>query len=184
MSVREYLDREREAATKHEFFGGRLIEVAGGTPNHNRIATDAQTVLANALRDAGCEVFNSDQRVRAAAGGPFFYPDVSVVCGPADFDADFCLVNPLLLVEILSASTAAFDRDEKFRAYRRIASLRHFLLVASEEVRVEHYERLPGGVWALVGEYEDREVALALTDPEVTLPLAEIYRRVRFEEPS
>jgi Uma2 family endonuclease len=179
VSVAEYLRWERSVPTKHEYIDGRIIDMSGGTPNHSRIATDLQTALSNGLRNAPVyEVFNSDQRLRVADGGPFFYPDVTVACESSIFDTDDCLRNPCLLIEVLSPSTRAFDRDEKFRAYRRIASLRHYVLVASDAVRVEHFERLPGGVWALVGEHEALTGMLSFSDLPVTVPLTEIYRRV------
>ena len=178
----EYLARERQAETKSEYIAGEILAMAGGKPDHNMIATDLARALGNRLETAGsaCDVFNSDQRVRVADAGPFFYPDVTVVCGDPVFDGDDCLRNPALIVEVLSESTADYDRGEKFRHYRRLPSLRHYVLIEQDRMRVEHYRRREGVVWEPAGVYEAPTDRVALPDLDVELPLAEIYRRVTF----
>jgi Uma2 family endonuclease len=169
----EYLTRERQAETKSEYIAGEILAMAGGKPDHNMIATDLARALGNRLETAGsaCGVFNSDQRVRVADAGPFFYPDVTVVCGDPVFDGDDCLRNPPLIVEVLSESTADYDRGEKFR---------HYVLIEQDRMRVEHYRRREGVVWEPAGVYEAPADRVALPDLDVELPLAEIYRRVTF----
>jgi Uma2 family endonuclease len=181
MTVAECLTFERDAETRHEFIAGEVIRMAWGTPDHNRIIGDTYRALGNRLEAAGDarDAHISEQRVRVTDSGPFYYPDISVVCGAAVFDGDACLRNPHALIEVLSESTAD-DRDSKFRAYRRFASLRHYVLVAQAEPRVEHFERLPGDIWALVGEHESLADSLTFSDLGVSVPLAEIYRRVSF----
>ena len=182
VTPQEYLALEKEATTKHEYFEGEVIEVAGAKFNHNLIVSNTQTFLVIALRDREGLALGSDQRVRIDEDGPFYYPDISVILEGPVIDEDNCLRNPYVIVEVLSESTAAFDRDEKFRAYRRLPSLRHYVLVAQDEVRVEHFERLTGEIWALVGEHEALTETLIFADSEIAVPLTEIYRRVAFPE--
>ena len=176
----EYLARERQAETKSEYIAGEILAMSGGTPEHAAIALDTQVWLSVALRGTTCEVYNSDLKVRVADAGPFFYPDALVVCGDPVFDGDDCLRNPALIVEVLSESTADYDRGEKFRHYRRLPSLRHYVLIEQDRMRVEHYRRREGVVWEPAGVYEAPADRVALPDLDVELPLAEIYRRVTF----
>lgn len=177
----EYLEREREAVTKSEYIAGEILAMSGGTPAHNYLLADVLRSLGNRLEAAGngCDVLPSDQKVRVEDAGPFFYPDVAVVCGGPTFDADDCLRDPVLIVEVLSDSTSNYDRDEKFRHSRGLASLRHYVLVAQDRVRVEHYQRQGDGfLWALAGTYARRDSTIPLLDLGIDLPLSEVYRRV------
>jgi Uma2 family endonuclease len=183
MTVAEYLAFEHAAKTKHEFVKGEVIEMAGASLEHSAIATDTRTTLAINLRGTGCEVYDSDLRVRVAEDDPYYYPDATVVCGMPDRDTDQCLHNPYVIVAVLSESTESADRDTKFRAYRRIPSLRHYILISQVVVRVEHFERLPGNIWALVGEHERLQDTLVLNDLTIRIPVMEIYRRVTPPEP-
>jgi Uma2 family endonuclease len=176
----EYLHHEKEAETKSEYISGEILAMAGGTPEHSAIATEVRRILGNLLLERGCEVFDSDLKVRIEDAGPFFYPDASVVCGEPAFDANFCLRNPVLIVEVLSEGTAVYDRGEKFRNYRRLDSLRHYLLIDQNQCHVEHYRQVEGFFWELVGEYNQRQDTITLNEMEITLTLNEIYRRVGF----
>jgi len=182
LSPGEYLAGERQADVKHEYIAGEAYAMAGGTPEHTALSTDALRSLGNRLDAAGgrCDVYNSDVKVRVEDEGPFFYPDVTVTCGDPTFDADGCLRNPLLIVEVLSESTAAFDRGEKFFHYRRIPSLRHYVLIEQTRMLVEHYERQDNGLWTLVGEHTEPDHRLSLPALGADVPLSEVYRRVRF----
>ncbi|MBI4703803.1 MAG: Uma2 family endonuclease [Deltaproteobacteria bacterium] len=151
MSYADYLAVERSSETKHEFLRGELFAMAGGTPEHSRLAANVIGDLRHAVRQRPCAVFTSDLRVRIVATDRATYPDVSVVCGrvePAPDDED-AVTNPVLLVEILSDATEAQDRGEKFAHYRRIPSLREYLLVSQREPRLEVFRRQPGGQWSL-----------------------------------
>jgi Uma2 family endonuclease len=178
----EYLAREREATTKSEYIAGEIFAMAGGTHEHNMLVGDTYRALGNRLEAAGgrCDVHTSEQKVRIDNGGPFFYPDASVVCGDPFFDSDDCLRNPTLIVEVLSSSTAAFDRGEKFRYYRRLPSLHHYILIETQQMRVEHYRQQSGVLWVPVGEYTQPEDVISLLDMGIEVPLAEIYRRITF----
>lgn len=179
----EYLAREREATTKSEYIAGEILAMSGGSPTHNMLAADAFFTLMQRLRAAGngCNAVGSDQRVRVDDAGPFFYPDVTVYCADPTFDADDCLRDPVLIVEVLSPSTADYDRGEKFAHYRRLASLRHYLLVAQDRVHVEHYRRQGAGfLWAPAALYTDRAARIPLPDLGIDLPLADLYFQVTF----
>ncbi len=180
LSPEEYLAGERHADVKHEYIAGEAFAMAGGTPEHSHLSSDVQVALAVRVTERGCEVNNSDLMVRVGDEGPFFYPDVTATCGDPTFDADGCLRNPLLIVEVLSESTAAFDRGEKFFHYRRIPSLRHYVLIEQARMLVEHYERQENGLWTLVGEHTEPGHRLSLPALGADVPLSEVYRRVRF----
>lgn len=180
----EYLARERDAPLKSEYIAGEILAMSGGSPAHSLIAFDTSVALATRLRAAGngCDAVGSDQKVRVDEGGPFFYPDATVFCGEPTFDDDGCLRDPALIVEVLSPSTELFDRGEKFRHYRRIPSLRHYLVIAQDRVHVEHFRRVGEGfLWTPAAAYTDLAASVSLPDLGIELPLAELFRRVRFD---
>jgi Uma2 family endonuclease len=180
ITPQEYLAGEKIATTKSEYISGEIFAMAGGSLEHTVISSDVQLALGIALRGGSCEVYNSDIKVRVEEGGPFFYPDVTIVCGEPQSDFDDCLRNPTVLVEVLSESTALFDRSEKFFHYRRFASLQHYILIDQYKVMVEHWEKRDDGLWALVGEHTDLTDSLYINGLRVSIPLSEIYRRVSF----
>jgi Uma2 family endonuclease len=145
----EYLAWEREQVDKHEFHAGEVFAMAGGSPRHNWIAAKVQRALMQALDDR-CFTFTSDQRIVFGEGTRYVYPDVSVVCGPVtlqDGTSDV-VVNPTVLVEVLSSGTEQYDRGLKWEGYQKLPSLADYLLVAQHEVRVEQFQRGPeGGRW-------------------------------------
>jgi Uma2 family endonuclease len=151
MTYSAYLAAEATADVKHEYLRGEVFAMAGGTPPHARLAAAVIGELRNALADRPCEVFTSDLRVRIEATDLSTYPDVTVVCGDfqhSDLDVN-AATNPILIVEVLSESTEAYDRGEKFAHYRRLPSLREYLLVSSGEPRLESYARNAAGEWVL-----------------------------------
>lgn len=183
LSREEYLAMERASTGKHEFFAGEVFAMAGGTREHNLLAGNALALLWNALRERDCEVYNSDQRVFIPATRQYVYPDVAVVCGGPRFEDEVrdVLLNPSVVIEVLSDGTERYDRGKKFEGYRTIDSLRDYLLVAQDAVRVEHFTREDGGSWRL--RVYGRGQALALDACEVQLPVDELYARVRFDDP-
>lgn len=151
MTYAEYLAAEAVSETRHEFLNGEVFEMAGGTPEHGALAAAVIGELRNALGARPCRVFTSDARVRVLATGLSTYPDVSVVCGsletaPDDQDA---VINPVVLVEVLSAATEGYDRGAKAAHYRRIESLKAYVFVAQEPPLVEAYQRGTNGRWHL-----------------------------------
>jgi Uma2 family endonuclease len=152
----DYLALERESETKHEFDAGEILAMAGGTSRHSVLAIKISTALEN-TRPSGCMVFQSDMRVRISATGRATYPDVSMVCGPIEYDADDAerttITNPVLLVEVLSVTTEKGDRGNKWMHYQRIPSLQEYVLV-SQEPRIEIFRRMPSGTWEYLVAHE------------------------------
>jgi Uma2 family endonuclease len=187
MTVADWIAFERTTDRKHELWKGQLVAMGGGTFEHNAISFDFARALANALEEAGtgCDVLGSDQKVHIRDKDGF-YPDIVVVCGEPQIDFEEALGNPVLIVEVLSESTAAKDRGEKFQAYRTIPSLCHYILVEQTRPFVEHYERQDSGVWALIAEHNalTDTLILSLSGATFGIPLARIYRRVSFTTPA
>lgn len=142
-SYQDYLAQERTASIKHEYVAGMVLAMAGGSPEHARLAGSLARLLGNAVDGRPCAVFSSDLRVRIAQTDRATYPDLTVVCGRRETapDDDDAIINPTVLVEVLSDSTEADDRGEKFAHYRRLASLREYVLVARKTQRIEVYRR-------------------------------------------
>jgi Uma2 family endonuclease len=145
----EYVAFERGSNVKHEYLDGVIYAMAGGTREHAQVAVNVTTLLSTALRGRPCGVSSSDLRVRVADTGLDTYPDASVVCGQAELDPDdrHALLNPLVLVEVTSPSTEAYDRGDKLENYKRIPSLREVVLVSHREALVEVIRREGDGTW-------------------------------------
>jgi Uma2 family endonuclease len=182
LSPEEYLTIERAAEYKSEYFAGEIFAMAGGSPSHNLIASNVIRELGTQLKRRPCKVYSSDQRVKVAATGLYTYPDVMVVCGKEQFDDEIkdTLLNPTLLVEVLSESTEAYNRGKKFEHYRRIPSFREYLLIAQDRCRVEQYVKQDDGRW-LFSEVSDRQSVIKLPSLNCELAVAEIYDKVEFE---
>lgn len=146
----EYLASEKASAQKHEFLRGDVWAMAGGSPEHGRLAMSAGAVLREALRGKPCVVYSSDVRVRIQATDRSTYPDLSVVCGKDQraSDDDEAITNPIVIVEVLSPTTERSDRGEKFAHYQRLASLQEYVLVSQDAARIEVFHR-QGEAWLL-----------------------------------
>jgi Uma2 family endonuclease len=149
LSPEEYLAVERKAEYKSEYLDGVMYAMAGGSERHNLIAANIIIAIGVQLRDRPCRVYPSDLKVRVPNSKRFFYPDISVVCGETKFadDERDVILNPVLIVEVLSESTAAFDRGKKFLSYQQIDSLQEYLLVSQDEVIVERYIKQNNDTW-------------------------------------
>jgi Uma2 family endonuclease len=178
LSEAQYLAMERAAEFKSEFFDGEMFAMAGGSRRHSLIASNLIRELGNQLKGRPCVVFNSDLRIKIEASGLFTYPDVSVVCGPSKTfaGADDTLVNPVLLGEVLSDSTEAYDRGKKSEQYRQIPSLREYLLISQKEPHVELMVRQEKQ-WIL-REASGLDATIELPALAITLSLSEIYLNV------
>lgn len=176
MTYAEYCAFERDAAVKHEYLRGEVFAMTGGTLEHARLASRVAYLLGRELEGRPCEVFSSDARVRIEATDLDTYPDLSVVCGkPQSADADaHALINPILLVEVLSDSTEAYDRGQKAAHYRRIPSLRAYLMVAQHEPRLELQLRQDDGRWTLLEAGSGER--LELEPLGIDLDVNELYR--------
>jgi len=173
----EYLRLDQGKEAKHEFFQGEVFAMGGETFNHAAIGLNIATMLAASLRGGPCRPMNSDMRVHTP-GGLDTYPDVSVFCGEPELtDQQRTLLNPVVIVEVLSPTTRSYDRGDKFALYRAIPGLQDYLLVDSEQRLVEHYRRLVGGEW-LLHEYRDSDDEVVLGCRGTVLSLAVMYAGV------
>jgi len=196
MTMEEYLTQERLAEERHEYLDGYVYAMAGESPDHGRICINLVLSLGPQLRDTPCELFSKDLKVRCGpmtrAGqsqrGLFAYPDVVVVCGPLQLHDQVrdVVLNPTVLIEVLSPSTEAFDRGEKFRRYQRwLPTLRDYVLVAQDRPVVDHYTRPveAGAAWPMSRSwrympYEGLEAVVPLDSIGCTLALRDVYARV------
>jgi Uma2 family endonuclease len=179
MTYAEYLAFEAASDTRHEYLDGEVFAMAGGTITHGALAMAVGTALSNALRDRPCRVLSSDVRVRSKATGLATYADVTVVCQKIEVadDDPHGVLNPSLIVEVLSDSTEGYDRGAKAAHYRRIASLREYVLVAQGEPLIEVYRRNERGKWELSVEARRGEIAeLASCGEPIRLDVDAIYR--------
>jgi Uma2 family endonuclease len=172
-----YLAWEDQQAEKHEYMAGEVFAMVGARREHVVVAGNIYAALKQRLRGGPCQAYVADLKLRVAAADAFFYPDVMVSCDARDHAADRYLEYPLLVVEVLSESTAAFDRGNKFAAYRLLPSLQEYVLIDIDARRVERFRRTPENEW-LLHEYlpEDRECVF----PSVgaTIPLDELFENV------
>jgi Uma2 family endonuclease len=178
----EYIAAERRATVKSEYIYGEIFAMSGASNAHNLITLDIATELNLKLRGSGCLVYSNDMRVKTKQTGAYFYPDVVVVCDKPRFEDNVfdTLLNPILIVEVLSPSTEAFDRGDKFAHYQQLDSLREYILVSQDRMRVEHH-RLTETHW--VGKtFEAPEDVLQFNSIECELPLRDIYTRISFSD--
>ena len=180
----EYLELERKAEIRSEYIAGRMYAMSGASRRHGLIAVNVTRELSSQLRQRDCEVYASDMRVKVAPTGLYTYPDIVAVCGEAQFydEQTDTLLNPTVIVEILSDSTEAYDRGEKFAHYRRLDSLREYVLIAQNRVRVEHYRR-EGEEWVL-SEVSEPDAILHLVSIDCHVGIAAIYEKIDFESTS
>lgn len=179
LSPADYLAFDRQAETKHEYVGGEVFAMAGASVRHNLIVVNLATELNIQMRGRPCQVYASDLRVAASAAGPFYYPDVVAVCEQArllDAERD-TLLNPAVVIEVLSPSTEAFDRGLKFAHYRAIESLQEVVFIAQDAVRVEHFVRQPDGQW-LLSDRSSLDAAVELPAIACRLDLGRVYDKV------
>jgi Uma2 family endonuclease len=149
MTSAEYLAWEAREPSKHEYLRGEIFAMPGGSPRHNFLGAAVISVLRGAMRGRGCGVFTSDQKIALVPGERYVYPDAAVVCGALQREpgtADV-LLNPRVVIEVLSQSTEAYDRGGKWEGYQGVASVTDYVLVAQRAVRVEHYQRDADGSW-------------------------------------
>jgi len=182
-TLEEYLELDRNSDERYEYFDGEVVAMSGGRIAHSLIAGNINRALGNKLENRPCQVLTSDARIKVPAALPYRFADVVAVCGEPVIDEIGemeLLVNPLLIVEVLSKTTEAYDRGEKFSAYQSIESFREYLLVAQDRPHITRYVRQAPGAW-LRTEAEGLEARLTLTSLDCELTLGEIYRQVTFQ---
>jgi Uma2 family endonuclease len=179
----EYLALEREAEHRSEYLDGEIFAMAGASRRHNLICLNVGAELRDQLRRRPCEVYVHDMRVKVSATGLYTYPDAVAVCEEPQFeDAELdTLLNPTLLVEVLSPSTADYDRGAKFEHFRTLPSLQEVLFVSQDEVHVLHYVRQPADTWIL-SESWDVDGVVSLPSIRAELRIAEVYAKVAFDD--
>ena len=183
-TLEEYFELDHASEEKLEFWDGHVFTLAGASVSHNRIRRNALTALSNKLRGRNCEVFPSDMRVGVPAYPPYRYPDLSALCGEARFETlgrQEVLINPALLVEILSDSTAEFDRGYKFTYYKSIPSFIEYVLVAQDRPHVTQFIKQADNSW-LQHEFNAIDDAFSLASLDCRLDLSELYEGVQFPE--
>lgn len=169
MTEEEYLAFERAAEERHEYIDGEIFAMSGASREHSRVALQLGAELVYALRGRKCEVYNGEVRIYLPKSRRYVYPDATVVCGRAEFkDKEFDnLLNPRVLVEVLSPSTEDYDRDEKFTHYKTISSLAHYVLVSQNKPFVEVFSRQEDGSWTCVTCEAGDKIALPAIECEI-----------------
>jgi Uma2 family endonuclease len=178
LTEEEYLALERNSEARHEYFRGVAYAMAGAKISYKAIKSNTEVRIGMQLLESVCRIYSSDQKVRTS-GGLYAYPDILSVCGKGELYQDNLevIINPLVLIEILSPSTAAYDRGLKFEQYKTISSLKEYLLIAQDRRFVEHYTRQANGGWTKI-EYLDAGSIIQLVSVGCTLRVGDIYRSV------
>ncbi|MGC9527703.1 MAG: Uma2 family endonuclease [Limnospira sp.] len=176
----EYLEWEEKQPLKYEYIDGQVFAMTGGSIPHNDIAVNLTTALKNHLRGRGCKVSMADAKLGISEAGPFFYPDVMVTCDETDRRATKVLYHPRLIVEVISPKTEAVDRGQKFQNYRRISSLKEYVLIDTKRAIVECFRLNESGIWELYNYGEGDEIQL--TSVDFSFPIDLLYEDVIFEE--
>ncbi|HYH85075.1 MAG TPA: Uma2 family endonuclease [Pyrinomonadaceae bacterium] len=180
LTPEEYLAAERKAENKSELIDGEVVAMSGASRRHNLIAVNLTREISLQLKGRPCEAYASGMRVRAASANLYTYPDVSAVCGEPQFEDEHAdtLLNPTLIVEVLSESTETFDRGKKFDSYRTIESLAEYLLVSQGAYRIEQHTKQADGRW-LLSEYRSLHDAVVLSSIQCKLALREVYDKIK-----
>lgn len=178
----EYLTVERMAETRSEYLEGMIYAMVGASSAHSMITFNVSVALGKQLQGKSCRGFSSDMKVRTGNERFYAYPDLTIVCGKPRFhdDRNDVLINPRVIIEVLSPSTEAYDRGQKFANYRQIESLTDYLLIAQDEPRIEYYRKNADGNW-LLRDTAGLDASIEIASIECTLPLAEVYDGVTFE---
>lgn len=185
-TLEEYLELDRTSEERLEFWDGEVFCMSGGSRLHDQIIVNCIVKLSARLDTSKCRVFSADMRIKVPNAPPYRYADVSALCGEAEFEEVSgvdALVNPTLLIEVLSPSTEAYDRGEKFSHYKSIPTLREYLLVAQHRPHVTHLFKDDEGKW-IHTEVNDLESSVRLHSLDCEMPMSEIYSGVTFDSPA
>jgi Uma2 family endonuclease len=183
MSPEEYLEFERKSEERHEYFDGEIFAMSGARRNHNKIVGNLSGLIWQHLKGKDCEFYPTDMRVFVPKTGLYTYPDLVVVCGEPKFqDKVFdTLLNPTLLIEVLSESTESYDRGKKFQHYRSIESLQEYVLVSQDEARIEKYVKQGDGFWIL-SEAVGLDSEIRFDSIDCRIALSEVYDKIDFSD--
>ncbi|MEK0178936.1 Uma2 family endonuclease [Microcoleus anatoxicus] len=182
-TAQEYLEAEVNSLDRHEFINGEIVLMAGDTPNHNEITSILNAILRVSLKGKPYSIFASDQRLSVPQLNNYTYPDVMVVAKPIELQSGRTdtITNPLLIAEVLSKGTRAYDRDDKFAAYRSIPSFQEYLLIDQYRVQVQQYSKTDANKW-IFSEYSCAGDRLMLNSISVEVSLADLYENIEFTE--
>ncbi|WP_254413345.1 Uma2 family endonuclease [Dyadobacter diqingensis] len=181
-TVSEFLEMEEKSEIRHEFYDGEIFAMAGTTMNHNDIVDNVRTFLKGIFRPKGCRVFAENIKVEAIENFYYPYPDVIVTCAPEDVNGTYIVRNPSILVEVLSKSSANYDRGVKLRSYREIASLQYYVLVAQYECYIELYSRTDQeGIWTYQS-FDKPETVISFDKLDFAIPVSAVYEGIVFLE--
>ena len=188
MTPQEYLEWESQQPNKYEYINGEVYGMTGGTLPHNSIALNVASLLKNHLRGKRCKVFMADAKVGVSEKGPFHYPDVMVTCDSNDQTARQVVYHPCLIIEVLSPGTAHFDQGRKFRNYRRIETLKEYVLIEAETMNVDCYCLNEKGKWELTNysteepHTNQKDLEVNFTSVDFHCPISLLYEDVVFPE--
>lgn len=179
LTPQEYLAIERKAESRSEYYQGEMTPMSGASRKHNLIVGNIYATLHQQLRQRDCEVYASDMRVRVTPSGLYTYPDIIVVCGRPEFEDEEVdtLLNPTVVIEVLSRSTQNYDRGDKFEHFRALPSVQDYLLVAQGKMLVEHFARQPDHFW-LFSEAREPQQVVHLGSIDCELKVADIYEKI------
>ncbi len=185
-TVAEYLELERASDVRHEYHDGEILAMAGGSVRHSRIASNTLVAIGAMLRGKPCQPHGSDLKVSIREESRFVYPDISIICGEPAIDPAAtqgeAVTNPTVVIEVLSPTTERYDRTKKFEYYRSLESLEEYVLVASDEARIETFFRQGDGTWAFQS-WTGLVAAVPLRSVSVEILAAEVYVGVTFDPP-
>lgn len=181
LTEEEYLRLEREGDIRHEYRDGEIFAMVGASREHNLINGNAYASLHGQLRKRPCEMYTNDMRVKVGTGGIYTYPDIIVICGDPQFSDDTfdTLINPTVIIEVLSPSTESNDRGRKFQQYQKLRSLREYLLIMQDAYHVDQYVR-QGEINWLLTMHDGPDATIHLPSIDCTLALTDIYEKVNF----
>lgn len=179
-TIEEYLEFEKTSEEKHEYYQGEIFAMSGTKVDHNIIAGNIYGELKQRLKGKSCRPFNSDQRLYIPQNSLFTYPDISIICGEIItlHNDDWNILNPSVIIEVLSPGTKDYDRGGKFKLYRDIATLKEYILVDTETISIEAFRININGYWELE-EYKKPDTTLLVKTVQVTIPVAEIYEGIK-----
>ena len=176
----EYFAWEEQQEFRHEYLNGEVYAMTGGTLNHSEIAMNFGSLLKTHLRGGGCRVLTADARVNIQASNDYVYPDLSVTCDDRDRTATKFISHPCLIIEVLSPSTEAYDRGDKFSLYRRSSTLRDYVLVNANRISIDLYRKTEHGGWEIINYQIGDIVELASID--LTFPIDRVFEGIIFDE--
>lgn len=180
LTVTEYLDLERSSAEKHEFYRGEVFAMSGAKMPHNHVVSNVHSALGALLKGSGCKPFGSDTRIHIPANTLFTYPDITIICGKEETlnNDEFNVINPTVIIEVLSGSTKNYDRGEKFMLYREIPSLREYVLIDSESMHIEAFHINTNGKWELT-EIRNESDTLQFRSVPAAISMVDVYKDVQ-----